>query len=134
MRPVHHTVFKTGLLLSICIGNAAAWAGEIIAHASVQLGLAEVRDVYLGEKQLSGRIRLVPVNNAAVFDAFLATVLQTDARQFAARWTRKSFREGLVPPLMMGSDAEVISFVKATPGALGYVSVGTSGVTVLASF
>ena len=70
-----------------------------------------------------------------MYSEFLAAVLQTNPRQYAARWTRKSFREGLVPPDMKGGDAEVIAFVKATPGAVGYVSNGAgSGVKVLHSF
>lgn len=113
-------------------GNAAA--GQVVAHDSVDLSPAEVRDVFLGEKQLLGDLKLVPVNNVAALNQFLAKVLQTDAEKYVARWTRKSFREGLVPPVTKGSDAEVIAFVKATPGAIGYVSGTASGVKVLAGF
>jgi len=128
-------VRKLGLVPLLWLLTPAAWAGEIIAHGTVQLSIAEVRDVYLGERQLLGNVRLVAVNNASMYSEFLAAVLQTNPRQYAARWTRKSFREGLVPPDMKGGDAEVIAFVKATPGAVGYVSNGAgSGVKVLHSF
>jgi hypothetical protein len=120
--------------------SAALWthedllAGEIIAHDSVQLSAAEVRDVFLGERQLLGDMKLVPVDNLAAHAQFLASVLQTDAPKYAARWTRKSFREGLVPPSLKGSDAEVTAFVKATAGAIGYVSTPSTGVKVLGKF
>ena len=50
------------------------------------------------------------------------SVLQTDERKYSARWIRKTFREGLAAPALKGSDAEVISFVRSTPGAIGYVT------------
>lgn len=117
-----------------CWVHGDSLAGEIIAHDSVQLSAAEVRDVFLGERQLLGNLKLVPVDNVAAHAQFLASVLQTDPPKYAARWTRKSFREGLVPPSLKGSDAEVTAFVKATPGAIGYVSTPSSGVKVLDKF
>ena len=116
------------------LAPACAAAGEIIAHESVHLSAAEVRDVFLGERQLLGNLRLVPVDNVAAHADFLAKVLQTDAPKYAARWTRKSFREGLAAPAMKGSDAEVTAFVKATPGSIGYVSTPSAGVKVLDRF
>lgn len=131
---MHHVRSLAAVALALAVVATPAQAGEIIAHDSVQLSIAEVRDVYLGEKQLHGGVRLLPVNNAAGFDDFLATVLQTQARQYSARWTRKSFREGLLPPAMLGSDAEVIAFVRANRGALGYVGSSPAGVNVLARY
>ena len=101
-------------------GNACA--GEVIAHPSVNLSPDDVRDVFLGEKQLAGDLRLIPVDNSAIQAEFLAKVLQTDAKKYAARWTKKTFREGITAPALKGSDAEVTAYVRATPGAIGYVS------------
>jgi ABC-type phosphate transport system substrate-binding protein len=113
----------------------AAQAGEVIAHPSVSLSRDEVRDVYLGEKHLAGDLRLVPVDNSTIQSEFLSSVLQTDARKYAARWTKKTFREGLAAPAVKGSDAEVNAFVKSTPGAIGYVSGAPAvGVRVLEKF
>jgi ABC-type phosphate transport system substrate-binding protein len=119
-----------------CLASMAqcACAGEVIAHASVNLNSDEIRDVFLGEKQFSGRIKLVPVDNSSAQAEFLSKVLQSDERKYAARWTRKSFREGLAAPSVKGSDAEVTAFVRATPGAIGYVKGKASGVQVLESF
>ncbi len=113
-------------------GHGAARAGEVIAHPSVKLGAAEIRDVYLGEKQLDGNRRLIPVDNAAAQDEFLAAILQTNRRNYQARWIRKTYREGLHAPPVKDNDAEVRSFVRLTPGAIGYVSdSGGAGVVVL---
>jgi len=66
---------------------------------------------------------------------FLATVLQTNARNYAARWRRLTFREGLRSPPVKGSDAEVMSFVRSTPGAIGYLAGQAGpGVNVLERF
>jgi ABC-type phosphate transport system substrate-binding protein len=121
-------------LLAALLALADARAGEVIAHPSVSLSADEIRDAFLGEKQLAGDLRLVPVDNSGVQSEFLSKVLQTDARKYAARWTKKSFREGLAAPALMGSDAEVAAFVRSTRGAVGYVSQGTHGVKVLEKF
>lgn len=129
---------KLGLLAILGLALAAAScanAGEVIAHPSVRLDPADIRDVYLGEKQLSGDLRLVPVDNVAAQEAFLAAILQTTLRNYQARWTRKVFREGIRPPQVSGSDAEVMSFVRSTPGAIGYLMGNAGpGVTLLAHF
>lgn len=123
------------VLASLLVLSGAVRAGEVIAHPSVRLETADVRDVYLGERQLSGDLRLVPVDNLVAQEEFLAAILQTNLRSYQARWTRKTFREGVRAPLVKGSDAEVSSLVRATPGAIGYVSGSAGpGVIVLARF
>ncbi len=125
--------FKWAVLLAALL-HAPSHAGEVIAHPSVDLSPDEIRDVFLGEKQLAGNLKLVPVDNSAIRPEFLSKVLQTDERKYTARWTKKSFREGLAAPVVKGSDAEVKAFVKSTPGAVGYVSGPSSGMKVLESF
>jgi ABC-type phosphate transport system substrate-binding protein len=121
-------------LTLLALSPLAACAGEVIANAGVLLSADEIRDVFLGEKQFAGSLKLIPVDNGSLRGEFLAKVLQTDERKYAARWTRKSFREGMAAPAIKGSDAEVIAFVRSTPGAVGYVSAGAPGVKVLEKF
>ncbi len=116
------------------LAHGSAIAGEVIAHPSVSLSSEEIRDVFLGEKQFAGTLKLVPVDNTAIQTEFLSGVLQTDAQKYAARWTKKTFREGLAAPARKGSDAEVVEFVRTTPGAVGYVSRPRPGVKVLERF
>jgi ABC-type phosphate transport system substrate-binding protein len=117
--------------LTLCLGLTSVQAGEVISHPSVSLTPDEIKEVYQGDKQLAGSLKLVPVENASQQADFLSKVLQSDAAKHTARWTKKGFREGLTAPATKGSDAEVIAFVKATPGAVGYVSSGGAGVKVL---
>lgn len=115
-----------------CHGSISA--GEMIAHPSVTLSADEVKELYFGDKQLAGNLKLVPIDNAAQQADFLAKVLQTDATKYAARWTKKAFREGLAAPATKGSDAETVAFVKITPGAVAYVAGPSNGVKVLLKY
>ncbi len=128
-------ILAVSVALLAPVAPVAVSAGEVIAHPQLELNAEEIRDVYLGEKQLAGHLKLLPVDNSALQNDFLEKVLQTDARKYAARWTKKSFREGLAIPAVKGSDAEVIAYVRATPGAIGYIS-GTApkSVKLLAKF
>ena len=121
-------------ILVMSMTCAGAMAGEVIAHPSVTLDSEGIRELYLGEKQFVGPLKLVPVDNVSLQREFLSNVLQTDLRTYAARWTKKSFREGLTAPDMKGSDAEVAAFVRSTPGAVGYVGGTATGVKVLQKF
>ena len=123
---------------------AAAWiallwplpgrALDVIANESLTLTADEIRDTFLGEKLLVGTVKLVPVDNTSIQKEFLSKALQTDTDKYYARWSRKVYREGLTVPVAKGTDAEVTAFVKATPGAVGYVSKATRGVKILQSY
>ncbi len=122
-------------VLALAVFHGSAAAGEIIAHPSVDVSGDDIRDIYLGERQFDGRLRLVPVDNSAVQAEFLSDVLQTDERKYAARWTKKTFRDGLAAPAVKGSDAEVLAFVRSHAGAVGYIKGKASeGVKVLGTF
>jgi len=126
------TVFA--LAAAALLAPALGHAGEVIANVSVDLTPAEVRELYIGEKQLAGNIKLVPIDNSAAQAEFAAKVLQIDLSKYASLWTKKAFREGLNAPPVKGSDAEVISFVKSTPGAVGYVNASGGGVKVIQKY
>lgn len=128
--PLLKTLSATMLCVMAHLVPGSAQAGELIAHPSVTLDASDIRDVYLGEKQFDGRLRLVPVDNAAAHDEFLAAILQTNQRNYEARWARKTYREGLRAPLLKDGDAEVQSYVRSTPGAVGYLS-GSAGAGVV---
>ena len=127
---MHHTLCLTLALL----GSAHALAGDIIANAAVNLSADEVKDVYTGEKQIAGAVTLVPLDNASEQEAFTSGFLKMDTHKYQTLWTKKSFREGLNPPSVKADDAEIISIVKHTPGAIGYVKAAPAGVKVLGKY
>lgn len=106
----------------------------VISNSAVQISPGEIKDVFTGEKQVAGSTKLVPVDNATAQAAFLSTALKMEADRYKSIWTKKSFREGMVPPVVKSGDTEVLDFVKKTPGGVGYVSSQPSGVNVIQKY
>lgn len=67
-------------------------------------------------------------------EAFDKAVLGKTVAGVETFWQQQIFSGKDVPPAVKASDDEVISFVKSTPGGIGYVSAGAAvaGVKVLA--
>ena len=82
----------------------------------------EIRDIFLGEKQFAGSTKLVVIDNIAVQSIFLPKVMHMNAAKYNSIWIKKSFLDGLTPPAVKSSDAEVIEYIKTTEGAIGYIS------------
>jgi ABC-type phosphate transport system substrate-binding protein len=59
---------------------------------------------------------------SAVRKAFSQGVLLKDVSAVESYWQQAIFSGRSVPPLEKTSDAEVLAFVRANPGAVGYVS------------
>jgi len=134
MRPTFTIWICSFLLSGICSG-AIADDLYLACHADVSLATADVRDVYLGEKQFLNSIRLVPVDNMAAQPAFLEKVLKMDGSKYDTIWAKKSFRDGLNAPTVMANDAAVLAFIKRTPGGCGYFTVEPpAGVTVIGKY
>jgi hypothetical protein len=98
----------------------------LIAHA----GMAAI-DTPTAQRLFSGRavevggVVVVPVNAAPgnkSRERFMAQVMAMDDDKYVAYWTvRKHIGKG-TPPRELKTAAEVMDYVQATPGALGYVS------------
>jgi hypothetical protein len=111
-------------LLFFLASSAAIAAGDlvVIANSKVTVEADEIRDIFLGEKQFAGSTKLVVIDNAVVQGTFLPKVLHMNAAKYNSIWIKKSFRDGLTPPAVKSSDAEVIEYIKITEGAIGYIS------------
>ena len=124
------------LLVAALLGAGCAFARAadlyVICNTHVSLSAADVRDLFLGEKQFAGTVKLVPVDNGAAQVMFLDKILKMNMAKYSTTWTKKSFRDGLNPPVIAGSDAEALALVKRTPGACSYVTtpVGADVVVV----
>lgn len=111
-------------LLFLLASSAAIAAGDVVVIANSKLAVEadEIRDIFLGEQQFAGSTKLVVIDNAAVQSNFLPKVMHMNAAKYNSIWIKKSFRDGLTPPAVKSSDAEVIEYIKMTEGAIGYVS------------
>lgn len=103
----------------------------VICNSSVSLTATDVHDMFLGEKQFTGATRLVPVDNSAAQQLFLDKVLKMSAARYSTTWTKKSFRDGVNPPLIASSDLEAVAYVRRTPGACSYTTTPVSTDVVL---
>jgi hypothetical protein len=111
---------------------SAAYADiYVISNSGTQIAPSEVKEVFTGDKQFAGPTKLIPIDNGPAQEAFLSTVLRMETSRYNTIWTKKSFREGLVPPTVKSGDSEVMDFVRKTPGAVGYVTNQPSGVNVV---
>jgi hypothetical protein len=123
-------------IVSLVTLGSTAYAADlyVISNSGTTVSAADVREIFLGEKQIAGSLKLIPVDNAAAQDQFLSKVMKMEAAKYTASWTKKSFRDGVSPPPVKGSDAETLEFVKQTPGAVGYLSSSPAGVNVVGKF
>jgi hypothetical protein len=117
-------VLLTLLMLSVLCNLSSAIAADVyvIAHPSAKVGADVIRDIYIGEKQFAGEVKIIPVDNATAQADFLEKVLRLDPTRYANLWVKKSFRDALNPPATRNSDKDIIDFVRKTPGAIAYVS------------
>jgi hypothetical protein len=133
------TLAQRGALWAVMLFTAApalAFADVyIIMYPGMNLTADDIKNIYTGEKELAESTKIKPQDNSAAKEEFLKKVLQLDATKYESMWTKKSFRDGINPPTVRASDAEVIAFVKSTPGAIGYITTAPpSDVTVLKKF
>ena len=109
-------------LLSLGCGSAFGADIYVIAGPDVRLSPEDVRELYLGDKEFSGQVRLVPVDNQAALSEFVVRALGMNPQRYNTLWVKKAFRDALNPPAVKTGDFEVLEFVKRTRGAVGYVS------------
>lgn len=121
------------LLAAAAARPLAAQGFTVVVHAdnpATSLGKSEVSNIFLrrSARFASGKAAM-PVDqakSAPAREAFSKTVLGRSATAVVAFWQQQIFAGKAVPPAERASDAEVIAFVKANPGAIGYVATGTA--------
>ena len=121
------------LCLAVLLASGAASgvrAQTMISNAGVTIVQADVRTIYIGEKQFAGTVRLVPVDNTSSQEKFLGNFVKVDSGKYNSIWAKKSFREGVNPPPAKASDGEVVDFVRRTPGAVGYIGDASKAIGV----
>lgn len=98
-----------------------ASAAEVVVNPGMKITADDLRDIYLGEMTAAKGVTLQPLDNTAVQEKFATAILKLPIAKYQALWTKKAFRDGLTAPPLKSNDAEVIEFVKRTPGAVGYI-------------
>ena len=124
------------------LGTRQAGAQEFVVVVNADCGVDQISTAELS-KIFQKKVAKLPDGEAAkpvdqdkssaVREAFSKAVHGRSAAQIESYWQQQIFSGKDVPPEKKKSDAEVLAFVKANPGAIGYVSAGSapSGVKVL---
>jgi ABC-type phosphate transport system substrate-binding protein len=130
-------------LLTALAGAAPARAADqpflVVAHPAIQvteLSRAHLSRLFLKKStQWSDGSAVRPVEplQPGLRQAFARQVHERSLADLAAYWNALIFSGRELPPLEKSNDADVVSYVRATPGAIGYVSAGadTTGVQVV---
>jgi ABC-type phosphate transport system substrate-binding protein len=126
------TSVALALMIAPAIGGAEATTTiKVVTHPGVpggQIRKETLADVFLGRaSRLANGQAIVPVDQSTqsqVRAAFSQSVLLQSVAAVQAHWLRE-IAKNRRPPLTKGSDAEVLDFVAANPGAIGYVSAAT---------
>jgi len=111
----------------------------VIAHPGVaqgQIASGDLNEIFLGKKKTwENGEKLVPamLESGACHESFVKTFVKKTASQFSTFWKQAIFTGQGIPPKTIKSEAEMVSFVASTPGAIGYISSSTAheGVKVL---
>lgn len=128
-------VLAVALALAGASLSPAAEGFVVIVHPSVvgtKVRRADLAAVFLKKalRWSGGGGLAVPVDQSGtspVRQAFSEAVIGYSAAQVLQYWQKQMFSpSGLRPPLVKGSDAEVIEFVTKNAGSVGYVSDTTS--------
>lgn len=137
---LRYAVTVSAIALCAMAAPAAAQDYKVIvnsANSTSDLPAAVASKIFLKEttKFPNGTAATpVDLNKAsAVRAAFSKAVIGRPVSAVETYWQQQIFSGKDVPPSAKASDDEVIAFVKANPGAIGYVSAGASvaGVKVI---
>ncbi len=123
---MRYVLFLLPLLLLPC--SRAHADIVLIAHANIasiaKIDEDTVQKVFTGRIIEIGGINVVPVNasaGSALRNRFLKAFLNQDEEKYTAYWTVRRYIGKGKPPRELAGSAEIIAFVQATPGAMGYV-------------
>ena len=122
------------LFLALCSATCAVAEVYVICNNGTSLIADEIVDVFLGGKQFSGGVRLVPADNATAHEEFLDKVLRMSRTKYSNFWIKKSFRDGSHQPSLKTDDREILQFVRQTPGGVGYVKSTPTGVKIIGKY
>jgi ABC-type phosphate transport system substrate-binding protein len=124
--------------LAFIAGGARAAGGVVVIGDArlTRLDATTLEKVYTGRVIEVDGIPVTAVNansGSAVRNRFLQAYLNQDEDKYTAYWTVRRYIGKGASPRELRTSAEVIDFVKSTPGAIGYIDEADvpPGVSVL---
>jgi len=121
-------VFLLAIVLSTICQHARGQDVLIVVNKDsviTQITSAQLRDIFTGTRSRFGSgSRVVPVllKGGPVHEVFLHHYVGDNPDEFRARWRKAVFTGQGSMPKEFASEAALLEYVAATPGAIGYVS------------
>ncbi|MBI3398722.1 MAG: hypothetical protein HY026_05770 [Deltaproteobacteria bacterium] len=119
--------FIYALFVAAILFPANLYAEEIAvivneAGPLTQISEADVREIYLGNIKFLGGAAIAPIHysEGPVKDAFLASIVKMNSREYRLYWTKKVFQEGAPVPAVQNNFPLILLFVSKNKGAIGY--------------
>lgn len=101
-------------------------AGEVVVIGHPNLNKMDatiIQKIFMGKVIEVGGLYITAINlkPSPLREHFLQAFLKQDDDKYTAYWmVRRYIGKGL-PPRELASPAEVVTFIQATPGAIGYI-------------
>ena len=115
----------TFLLLSCVLSLPATADVVVVGNANLpKLDAETLNKIYTGRVIQVGGVSVVPVNlkpGNKLRGQFLSELLNSDDERYIAYWTVRRYIGQGSPPREFASVEEQMAFIRATPGAVGYV-------------
>jgi ABC-type phosphate transport system substrate-binding protein len=133
-------LFMTTSLILCMSSISAAQDFKVVAHPSVKvdsISRAELSRIFLKKQaKWPDGTAAVPVDlpiTSEVRDSFSKAIHQKGTSAIDAYWQKQIFSGRDVPPVTKANDSDVIAYVRANAGAVGYVSASaaTTGVKAI---
>ena len=126
---ITHRILLGALAVVLSASHAQAQGYKVIANAAVvdgSLSREQLSRLFLKQDaKFPGGTAAVPVDQIPASPtraAFSQSALGRDVNSVRTFWQARIFTGRGVPPVEKATDAEVMWYVAATPGAIGYVS------------
>jgi ABC-type phosphate transport system substrate-binding protein len=119
------------LLAAILIAGNTLAAPILVAHPSVEkseMTAGEIQKVFLGKTANwadGSRIVLSMLKGGDVSADFLKMNVKKSQKQFGTFWKKAVFSGTGEMPAAFDTEADLVTFVSRTPGAVGYVDEST---------
>lgn len=121
----HRSLIVATALLTFSAAACAANGIVVIGHANLAtLDAATLEKVYTGRVIEINGTPVTAINassGSAVRARFLQAFLNEDEEKYTAYWVVRRYIGKGAPPRELTSSAAVIAYVRATPGAIGYI-------------
>ena len=121
-----------GAALAVLPAAASAQAFTVVAHSSAsdELNKAQLADIMLKKTaKFPNGAPAQPVDltkTSPIRAAFSQAILGKAVGAVESYWQTQLFGGTIVPPAQKNSDADIIEYVKTTPGGIGYVAAGAA--------